>query len=97
MRNLENKEIEQLNKILKQKQKKYNISKLRTVIYARKSSEDERQTSIDTQINSCKNLIAQYDFLELVGVYHEDNVSGMFIEGRRRIFESDVFSRTEKN
>lgn len=82
MRNLENKEIEQLNKILKQKQKKYNISKLRTVIYARKSSEDERQTSIDTQINSCKNLIAQYDFLELVGVYHEDNVSGMFTEGR---------------
>lgn len=82
MRSLETKEIEQLKQNLKKKQAKLGISKLRTVIYARKSSEDERQTSIDTQINQCTSFINNYDFLELVGTYSEDNVSGMFTDGR---------------
>ena len=46
------------------------------------------------QINSCKGLIAQYDFLELVGIYHEDNVSGMFTEGRTEYLK--IMSLAEK-
>lgn len=46
------------------------------------------------QINSCKDLIAQYDFLDLVGIYHEDNVSGMFTEGRTEYLK--IMSLAEK-
>ena len=60
----------------------FGIEKLRTVIYARKSAEDERQTSLPTQIERCEEFIAQYDILKLIKVYKEDNVSGMFTDNR---------------
>lgn len=52
------------------------------MIYARKSAEDEKQTSIDTQINCCTEFIKQYDFLELTEIFQEDNRSGMFADNR---------------
>ncbi len=81
MRNLDKKEIEQLKLKLETKKKK-GIQKLRTAIYARKSAEDEKQTSLPTQIANCQDFISQYDFLEHTATYQEDNVSGMFIDGR---------------
>lgn len=78
MRILTDNELQQLHTMLEQKR----LPKLRTAIYARKSAEDERQTSIPTQIESCKKMIAEYDFLELTHVFKEDNVSGMFTENR---------------
>ncbi len=81
MRNLDKKEIEQLKLKLETKKKK-GIQKLRTAIYARKSAEDEKQTSLPTQIANCQDFISQYEFLEHTATFQEDNVSGMFIEGR---------------
>ena len=63
-------------------ERNFGIEKLRTVIYARKSAEDERQTSLPTQIELCKEFIDQYDILNLTKIYQEDNVSGMFTDSR---------------
>lgn len=52
------------------------------MIYARKSAEDTRATSIDTQLNVCKECIKKYPFMELTKTYSEDNKSGMFTDGR---------------
>ena len=60
----------------------FGIEKLRTAIYARKSAEDERQTSLPTQIEVCKEFISEYDMLTLTKIYSEDNVSGMFTDNR---------------
>lgn len=78
MRILTDKEVQILHAMLGRK----GLPKLRTAIYARKSAEDERQTSIPTQIEACKKMIAEYDFLELTHVFQEDNVSGMFTDNR---------------
>ena len=79
MRSLETKEIE----LLKAKCKQRGVKKLRAAIYARKSAEDERQTSLDTQIKTCQNFILHYDFLETPYIFQEDNVSGMFTDNRK--------------
>lgn len=76
MRSLDKTEIALL------KSKLFGKTKLRTAIYARKSSEDKRQTSLSTQIAECKAFIKNYDFLELKETFKEDNVSGMFTEKR---------------
>ena len=68
---------------MKENKGNYGLEKLRAVIYARKSSEDKNETSIPTQIADCKKLINSYDFMELTEIYQEDNVSGMFTEGRK--------------
>lgn len=78
MRTLDTKEIKNLQNILSRKRKKNGIEKLRTAIYARKSAEDEKNTSLPTQIENCKKFIEKYDFLQLTAVLEEDNVSGMF-------------------
>lgn len=82
MRSLNDKEIEFLKKLLTTKQKQHGITKLRTAVYNRKSSEDEKQTSIETQYDECINFIDNYDFLELTEKFQEDNVSGMFTDIR---------------
>lgn len=82
MRTLDKNEIKQLKQKLEQLKSKTGITKLRTAIYARKSAEDETQTSIATQIAQCKQLIASYDFLELTDTFSEDNRSGMFTANR---------------
>ena len=81
MRQLYNQEIKHLEKMLKDN-KARGVSTLRAAIYARKSAEDERQTSLPTQIDLCTKLINSYDFLTLTHTFSEDNVSGMFTEGR---------------
>lgn len=78
MRNLDKKEIE----LLKRKCSQKGMKKLRAAIYARKSKEDERQTSLSTQIANCLDFISQYDFLEHTATFQEDGVSGMFTDGR---------------
>ena len=78
MRTLTDKEIKQL----KNKLQVRKTEQLNTVIYARKSAEDERQTSISTQVDCCKNAISDYNFLKLTKIYTEDNRSGMFTDNR---------------
>ena len=84
MRTLTKDEIKSLETKQAQMAKKYGISKLRTVIYARKSAADEKQTSLPTQIAMCKEFILKYPFLELKGIYQEDDRSGMFSENREQ-------------
>ena len=60
----------------------FGREKLRVAIYARKSAEDERQTSLATQIEVCQRFISQYEIFALSKVYSEDNVSGMFTDNR---------------
>lgn len=90
MRTLTDNELQQLHAMLTRK----GLNKLRTAIYARKSAEDERQTSIPTQIETCKKAISTYDFLELTHIFKEDNVSGMFTENRNEYL--NMLSLVEK-
>lgn len=62
-------------------------TKLRVAIYARKSAEDERQSSLPTQIQMCRDFVAQYDFMEIVKVFQEDNKSGMSKDNRTEFLE----------
>lgn len=57
MRCLDTNEIKLLKSELENKKKSIGVSKLRAAIYARKSAEDERQTSKPTQIEECKKFI----------------------------------------
>lgn len=83
MRTLDTREIDLLKDMLNRK-KTRGVTKLRVAIYARKSAEDERQTSISAQIDACKRLIDSYDFMEHTYTYQEDNASGMFTDGREQ-------------
>ena len=80
MRPLTDIEITELKEKLRILQDKRGIDKLRVAIYARKSAEDERQTSLETQITNCKDFLADYDFFHITHVLQEDNVSGMFTD-----------------
>lgn len=82
MRTLDDKELKKLSTMLKANKVK-GIDHLRVAIYARKSAEDEKETSIATQIEHCKEVINTYSFMKLTEVFKEDNVSGMFINGRK--------------
>ena len=82
MRTLDEKEIKLLEKMLT-KNKARGIEHLRAAIYARKSAEDEKETSLSTQIDHCKEVISKYEFIQLVKIFSEDNVSGMFTDGRK--------------
>jgi DNA invertase Pin-like site-specific DNA recombinase len=79
-RQITNEEIKQFKEILAIKQTKKStktLSRLRCGIYARKSQEDTKDTSLQTQIDYCKELISSCDLLELKEIYSEDNKSGM--------------------
>ena len=82
MRTLNENERNELTEKLKTLREKHGVEKLRVAIYARKSAEDERQTSLETQVATCKSFIAEYDFFKLSHVLQEDNVSGMFTDKR---------------
>ena len=60
---------------------------MRTAIYARKSSVDEYQTSLPTQIALCTEFINKYDFLKLSAIFQEDDRSGMFKDNREQFLE----------
>lgn len=62
----------------KQKRKTKDLLKLRCGIYARKSQVDEKDTSLETQINYCQSMIDSFELLETKFIYQEDNVSGMW-------------------
>jgi site-specific DNA recombinase len=81
MRTLDVKEVQRLNKMLKNNKQK-GVDYLRVAIYARKSAEDEKDTSLSTQIDQCKEVISRYEFMKLTNIFKEDNASGMFIAGR---------------
>ena len=92
MRNLEAKEIE----LLKAKCKQRGAKKLRAAIYARKSAEDERETSLDTQIKTCESFVNHYDFLEIAYTFQEDNVSGMFTDNRKEYLKMMELAETKQ-
>ena len=74
-------EYKALSGILEKRQSKkrtQHLKKLRCAIYARKSQQDITDTSLDAQINYCKEVIDSCDILELTSIYQEDNVSGFF-------------------
>lgn len=64
-----------------------NLTALPTAIYARKSKEDIKQSSISSQIANCKETIANYSFLKLItyrnGEFSDDGESGMFTDTRK--------------
>ena len=59
-----------------------NLNALRCAVYARKSQEDTKATSLPTQIEYCKELISTCNLLEYKETYQEDDVSGMFTDNR---------------
>lgn len=82
-RTLREDEIKELKKVLEKRRenkKTKNLEKLRCAIYARKSQEDTKCTSLDAQINYCKRLIENSSILEYVNIYQEDNRSGMWLD-----------------
>lgn len=82
-RKITEEEITLFKEILEYKRKKEKtkkLEKLRCAIYARKSQEDTKDTSLQTQINYCKMIIDSCEMLELKGVYSEDKQSGMIEE-----------------
>ncbi|MBQ8845022.1 MAG: recombinase family protein [Clostridia bacterium] len=86
----------ELRLLLNIKQNKQIKDKLNTVVYARKSSEDEFQTALDSQIAQCEKLIEMNsDFLRLdkKNIYSEENKSGMFAYNRDKFQE--IISKVE--
>lgn len=61
------------------------LDRIPTAIYARKSTKDETQISLESQIEYCKKYIAEDKRLNLVKTYSEDKVSGYHIEGRKQL------------
>lgn len=51
---------------------------IKVVIYARYSSDMQREESIDAQIRYCKEEIARNPNMVLVGVYYDEAISGKF-------------------
>lgn len=93
LRNIRQEEVEQLQLILKKKRlktKTRNLEKLRCAIYARKSQEDSKDSSLSTQIEYCKSLINGCTVLELSLIFQEDNKSGMWDD--RTEFQSMIKS-----
>ncbi len=86
MRTLDPREISELKKMLARRKPK-GIPKLRAAIYARKSAEDEKDTSIPTQIHTCERFIQSFDFITVIHKFSEDNASGMFTAGRSQYLE----------
>lgn len=87
MRSLTNEELRAFQIILEKKRKRLKDSSIQTLnacIYARKSSEDKTATSIPTQIDYCRGIISSCNLLALSeeNIFHEDNVSGMFVDRR---------------
>lgn len=71
------------------------IQKLRCAIYARKSTKDETDTSLDAQISYCRELIKSSHLLEESYLFQEDDVSGMFVDKRKEFLK--MFELVEKH
>ena len=71
--------LEKLNKEGK------NISSLPTAIYARKSTKDVSQVSIEGQVDACLKFIEDNPKLKLVKTYSEENKSGYHLENRKEM------------
>lgn len=85
---LQNKDIEYLELQLKmlRAQTGKNIEYFPTAIYARKSEEDIKDTSLKAQIEMCKEEIDKCPYLQLIsykeGIFQDDDKSGMFTSKR---------------
>ena len=82
-RTLRDDEEKSLYKVLEKKREKKqfkNLEKLRCAIYARKSQEDTKCTSLDAQVNYCRRIIENSKILEYVETFQEDNRSGMWTD-----------------
>lgn len=57
---------------------------LPTAIYARKSTKDETQISLESQIEYCQKYIGDDSRLKIIKTYSEDKISGYHFEGRKQ-------------
>lgn len=57
---------------------------LPAAIYARKSTKDETQISLESQIEYCHKYIGDDSRLRVIKTYSEDKISGYHIEGRKQ-------------
>lgn len=62
-----------------------SIETLPTAIYARKSTSDESQVSISSQIDVCQRFIAEDSRMDFISVYSEEKASGYTITNRKAI------------
>ena len=54
-----------------------------TCIYARKSTKDTSENSIETQITSCNEFTKEYNsYFNVIGTFKDVEKSGMFTENR---------------
>ena len=95
MRILNQEEIKALKKKLERNREEYGAKYLRTAIYARKSTPDEHETSLSTQIALCTEFIKKYDFLQLSATFQEDDRSGMFTDNREQFLQ--MLERVKKH
>ena len=88
---ISNDDVRYLEQQLETLKLKTNLTALPTAIYARKSKEDVKQSSISSQIANCKETIANYSFLQLIayknGAFSDDGESGMFTDTRKDYLE----------
>ena len=85
---LTNKDLEYLQVQLTELKTKIgkSVDYLPTAIYARKSKEDLKKTSLESQIGMCQEEVDKCPFLNLVrynnGIFQDDDESGMFTSKR---------------
>ena len=85
---LPNKDLEYLEYQLTQLRIKTGkkVDSLPTAIYARKSKEDLKNTSLKAQIEMCQDVVDECDLLKLIeyknGIFQDDDKSGMFTSKR---------------
>ena len=92
MRSFSNDELNILNKI----REDLNQDVLQAFCYARKSTKDMSENSIDTQINTCKSFIEKHkDYFTFAEAFSDEERSGMFTESREAF--QTVIERVEKN
>ena len=60
-----------------------DLKTLPTAIYARKSTKDESQISLDSQIDTCQRCLEGEKRLKVVNIYREDKISGYHSENRK--------------
>src|SRR5690554_3468396 len=62
--------------------------KIPVAVYARKSKQDQSGMSLETQIDSCSELIvSQKKYFTEIAIYKEENVSGRDIKGRKELLK----------
>lgn len=70
-------------------------AKIPALIYARKSSEDKSEASIESQLTECKKLVKELRVLNVVGIYSDEDETGTKDFNRPQYLE--MIKRIESN